>query len=205
MYDCIHPLHEFFMQTHLEKNIPSSREGFELFGEFPQILVCFCCCVFFSSFNWTLPCKKSSVYNIDCRKTRRPVSLSFPKAKLSYCPFLPGYNLPKDRLQTVKLLPIVLGLYVVLHFTFTFNRFQASVINQKRFCFMTAVWQLLKMDKKWKITLQRKHRLLFTTQAETWHEWNNTLITFWAPYAKCIASLYSTWFDNLVQFRSLIN
>lgn len=123
LYECIHPLHEFFMQAHLEKKtIPFSQEGFELFREFPQILV-----VFF--FNWTPPCKKSSVYNIDCRKTCRSVSLSFPKAKLSYCPFLPGYNLHKDRLKTVKLLPIVLGLYVVLHFTFTFNRFQASVIN----------------------------------------------------------------------------
>lgn len=123
LYECIHPLHEFFMQAHLEKKtIPFSQEGFELFREFPQILV-----VFF--FNWTPPCKKSSVYNIDCRKTCRSVSLSFPKAKLSYCPFLLGYNLHKDRLKTVKLLPIVLGLYVVLHFTFTFNRFQASVIN----------------------------------------------------------------------------
>lgn len=40
-YVCIQPLHEFFMQTHLEKNMPSSWEGFELFGEFPQILVFF--------------------------------------------------------------------------------------------------------------------------------------------------------------------
>lgn len=39
--DCIHLLHEFFMQAHLGKNIPSSWEGFELFGEFPQILVFF--------------------------------------------------------------------------------------------------------------------------------------------------------------------
>lgn len=161
------------------------------------------CCFFF--FNWTPPCKESSVYNIDCGKTRRPVNLSFPKAKLSYCPFLPGYNLPKDRLQTVKLLSIVLGLCVVLHFTFTFNRFQASVINRQRFSFMTAVWQHLKMDKKWKITLLRKQPLLFITQAGTWQEWNNALITFRTPNAKCIATLYSTWFDNLVQFRSLTN
>lgn len=41
LYECIHPLHEFFMQAHLEKNILSSREGFELFREFPQILVFF--------------------------------------------------------------------------------------------------------------------------------------------------------------------
>jgi len=41
LYEYIHPLHEFFMQAHLEKNIPSSREGFELFGELPQILLVF--------------------------------------------------------------------------------------------------------------------------------------------------------------------
>lgn len=35
LYVCIQTLHEFFMQTHLEKNMPSSWEGFELFGEFP--------------------------------------------------------------------------------------------------------------------------------------------------------------------------
>lgn len=106
----------------LKKTLPPLRKDLNSLGNSPKFS-------WFFFFNWTPLCKKSSVYNIDCRKTCRPVNLSFPKAKLSYCLFLPGYNLHKDRLQTVKLLPIVWGLYVVLHFTLTFNRFQASVIN----------------------------------------------------------------------------
>lgn len=125
LYVCIQTLHEFFMQTHLEKNMPSSWEGFELFGEFPPNSRVF----FLFSLIEPHHIRSALPYNIDCGKTCRPVSLSFPKAKLSYCPFLLAYNLHKDRPQRVKLLPIVLGLYVVLHFTFTFKRFQASVIS----------------------------------------------------------------------------
>jgi len=100
LYECIHPPHEFFMQAHLEKTIPSSREGFELFGEFPQILV-----VFFSLIELRHVRRAPSTILIAEKHADLSISL-FPRQNSLIVLFCQGIISPKTDFKQLSFFPL---------------------------------------------------------------------------------------------------